>query len=446
MKLAQFQSFVGKQMSFALLALAALQGCSDDSNKPAAGSTARAAGPLPQPPSAALVHPRQLPHSQDPRVVACAAALESGDLPQAQSLLLDLADREAPDSICLRARLLAARGDSVGAVREIEAARKTWPDQGCLYATLAEIHAMGGRLESAQEEIRAGLAVAGPTPDLSRARGVLLLLQSGGSKAGMMHLLEATKAEPGLWFCTAALSEAHRLLATEALGEQNPVEALAHARLGLALEPKNPELHLLLADALVATGNFDEGLPAYEEIQRGGRDLGASLRLYYQKGAMMALLEGRKDVALERYVRARQLGATNEELGSGAGVLHRAVVEAQAKADQAYEGEHWNDARTELDKLLAIDPTDMAALTERGVVCFKLEDYASAESSWRTVLERAEHEHLPLPDPVHLKLASALHKQGKDSEIKPLLDQYLAAQPNGEWAQLTREALARLSH
>ena len=435
---------MNRQFILGVIALAALQSCSDDTKK-SGGDPALRAGAVPVPP-VTKSRPAQLPHSHDPRIIACASALETGNLDQAQALLLELGEHEAPDSVCLRARLLAARGDSVGAVREIESAKKTWPDQASLYATLAEIHATGGRLESAQDEIRAGLAVAGMTPDLSRARGVLLLLQPGGSKAGLMHLMQATHDEPGLFFCTAPLSEAHRLIATEALGKQDPIEALAHVRAGLLLEPQNPELKLLLADALVATGNFDEGLPVYEEVSRGGRDLGAALRMYYQKGAMAALVDGRTEVALQRYARSRQLGATNEELGFGVEVLHKAVVDAQAKADQAYEQEHWNDARTELDKLLAIEPLNLAARTQLGVVCFKLEDFASAADNWRSVLQRAEGLKLTLPDPVHLKLASALHAQAKDAEIKPILEHYLETQPEGEWAQLTREALARLAH
>jgi tetratricopeptide (TPR) repeat protein len=340
--------------------------------------------------------------------------------------------------------LLAAQGDSVGAVREIEAARAKWPDQSCLYATLAEIHATGGRLESAQDEIRTGLAVAGPTPDLSRARAVLCLLQKGGAKAGLGHLLAATHDEPDLAFCRAPLCEAHRLLASEALGQHNAVEALAHVRAGLELEPDNPELRLLEADALIANGDYDKGLPAYEELARGGRDLGAALRMYYQKGATAALVEGRKELAFSRYLRARQLGASNEELGFGVEVLHRAVVNAQAKADEAFEAGRWNDARTELDRLLTIEPTQLAAQTQLGVVCFKLEDYAGAEKTWRKVLELAERDRVILPDPVHLKLASALHALGRDEEIKPLLDHYLATQPEGEWVKLTQETLARL--
>jgi tetratricopeptide (TPR) repeat protein len=186
-------------------------------------------------------------------------------------------------------------------------------------------------------------------------------------------------------------------------------------------------------------------LPAYEELARGGRDFGASLRLYYQKGAMAALVEDRQDVAIQRYLRARELGASNEELGFGVEVLHRAVVKAQTAADKAYDEQRFADCRAQLEKLLAIEPSDLAARDQVGVVCFKLKDYAAASAAWRSVLELAAKNQVKLPEPVHLNLARSLKAEGKTSaEIKPLLEEYLAKQPEGEWAAQTREMLDRL--
>ncbi len=428
-----------------LLALGSVGGCSKQDSAAQQALPTAVAGQKPPPPKPAPTFPAQLPHSRDPRVAACAGALEIGDLSLAQGLLLELADLESPDTTCLRARVLSSQGDQIGAVRELEQARKTWPNQGALFATAAEIHAASGRLESAHDEVRAGLAAAGPTAELSRARGVLCLLQQGGAKQGLAHLLDALKADPELLFCKGPLSEAHRLLATAALAKQDAREALAHAREGLKIEPDNADLRLLCADALVAAGDFDEGLSAYEELARGGRDLGASLRLYYQKGATMALVEGRQEVAFARYLRARQLGATNEELGLGAEILGRAVAEAQAAADKACAEERFADARKELDRLLVIEPLDLAARTQLGVVCFKLKDFASASAAWRGVLEIAEKSAVKLPEPVHLNLARSLYAEGKSAEVKQVCEQYLAKEPQGEWAAQTREMLERIS-
>ncbi|MBK8181118.1 MAG: hypothetical protein IPK67_20015 [Planctomycetes bacterium] len=427
-----------------LLLAALLAGCSPDPSPGADSQGQGGAAPPPGKSPARPSFPQQLPHSSDPRVAACADALEAGDLSKVQELLLSLGEEGGSDTVCLRARLLASQGDAVGAVRDLEAAHKRWPNQGAIFATAAEIHAAGGRLETAREEIRAGLAAAGPTPDLSRARGVLLLLQQGGAEAGLAHLLEARQADPGLLFCRGPQAEAHRLLATQALAKPDPRRALVHAREGLAQEPDHPELKLLLADALVAVGDYDAGLPAYEELARGGRDLGASLRLTYQKGATSALAEGRKDVAFERYLRARQLGASNEELGFGAHVLRAAAEAAQLAADQAHEREDFAAAREELNKVLRILPRSVGARNQLGVVCFRAGDFSAASEAWRAVLDLAAADQVELPEPVHLNLGRALYAQGKLPEVREVLEAYLAKEPTGTWAEDTRAMLAKL--
>jgi len=388
--------------------------------------------------------PPQQPRSSDPRIAACAAALQLGDLSRVQAVLLELGEGHSPEAVCLRARLLASQGDTVGAVRELEQARKLWPDEGSLFATAAEIHAAGGRLESAHDEIRAGLARAGPTADLSRARGVLLLLQQGGAKAGLAHLLEARQKDPGVFFVSGPLAEAHRLLASQALAKEQPGEALVHVRAGLQVEPGNADLKLLNADALLASGDFDAALPAYEQLMREGRDLGASLAMDYQRGALVALRDGQRELAVQRYRRARELGASTKELGFGAQVLHEEALEQMQRADEAWEQRRWGDARAALAEALALEPENLAARHQLGVACFKELDYACAEKAWSEVLEQAAREGVALPDPVHLNLARALHAQQKFQELRSLLEGYLAATPEGEWAAQTREMLARL--
>lgn len=423
-----------------LLACGLTAACGSEADAPSAAELAvvdpatRAAPPT-QP---------QQPRSGDPRIAACAAALEEGDLSKAQALLLELGPAHSPEAVCLRARLSVSQGDTVGAVRDLELARKRWPNEGSLFATAAEIHAAGGRLESAQEEIRSGLALAGPTPDLTRARGVLLLLQKGGAKAGLAHLLEAKRQDPEVFFIDGPLSEAHRLLAAQALAKEQPREALAHARAGLEAEPDSAELKILLADALLADGDFDAALPAYEELIREGRDLGASLAMDYQRGATAALLEGRREVAVQRYRRARELGVSQKELGFGAQVLHEEALRVMQRADEAWEAQRWSDARAALVQALALEPENLAARHQLGVACFKELDYAAAEQAWREVLEQAARDGVALPDPVHLNLARALHAQGKMTAVRELLESYLAATPDGEWSAQTREMLARV--
>lgn len=406
-------------------------------------------GPAPMDPALRAVRAArdtrpQLPRSRDPRLAEGIAALERGDLPVVSARLLELGETEAPDSICLRARLLAAQGDPVGAVRELDQAKLRFPDQGSIFAAAAEIHAAAGRLSTAQEEIRAGLAAAGPCPELSRARGVYMLLQSGGAQAGLAHLLEARAGDAEIPYCLGPLAEAHRLLAIAALAKPEPALALAHVREGLAAEPDHPELLLLRADALLAAGDFDQALPAYEELARAGRNFGASLRGYYLKGAMAALVEGRPALATERYTRARELGADNAELGFGAEVLARELADARQRGERAYDAGDFATLRAQMERVLRLEPGDLAARNQLGVACFRSADPAAAAAAWSAVLEQAERDAIELPDPVHLNLAKALHAMGKLDEIRPLLEAYLARHSQGAWVEQTREALARV--
>jgi tetratricopeptide (TPR) repeat protein len=386
----------------------------------------------------------QLPRSTDPRVMECALVLEAGELSKAQALLLAIGEEAGPESVCLRARLMNARGDGVGALRELELARKTWPNESSLFATAAEIHATGGRLESAEAEIRTGLALSGPTPDLARARGLWSLMQPGGAKAGLAHLLNATAQDPDLPFCRGPLAEAHRLLATQALAKEQPREALAHARAGLKFEPDHIDLRILEADSLIACRDFDAALPAYEQLLREGRQFGASLAMDYQRGATAALVEGQREIAVARYLRARKLGASTKDLGHGAQVLHEEAVQKMDRADAAFEAERWGDARIDLSAALELEPDNLAAKNQLGVACYMESDFAAAAQAWSAVLADAQARGLPLPDPVHLNLARALHAQGELAQVREVLDRYLSAHAEGEWVAQTREMLARL--
>src|SRR5688572_28330816 len=191
--------------------------------------------------------PDQLPRGRSDDLRAATLALEAGDAAAATRALLALGDDL--DSELLRARLAALEGDGIDAVRRLERARATWPDQSAVYATAAEIHAWAGRRASAEEEIRTGLSLCGPTPELSRARGVLALSREGGARAGLNHLLDAHAVDPDLPFLAPPLCSAHLLLGHAALADSLAVDALGHARAVLLLEPGNVEARTLQADA-----------------------------------------------------------------------------------------------------------------------------------------------------------------------------------------------------
>jgi tetratricopeptide (TPR) repeat protein len=436
-------------LAVGLLALAAA-GCGKEAGGEPAPRSSPAPSAKPAARSTAIALPgagsRQLDADRDPGLHQVAAALEKGDLARARELLLAVSARpERPDASLLRVRLLAQEGDQVGAVRELEAARQAFPDQGSVFATAAEIHAAAGRLGSAETEIRNGLATAGTTPELERARGVLLLCKPGGAKAGLEHLLAALRVDPGLPFCARPLAQAHLLLGNAAMARKDPATAIAEARAGLLLEPADRDTRQLLADALVSVGQFDESLAIYEQLLAEGADLRSSLALYYQRAATAALIEERRDLAVERYARARELQLSDTDLGFGLRVLTEASEAELTRGLDAYDKSDLAAAEEAFRKAARYAPRSVEAHNHLGVVLFKRDDFAGAAAEWGTVLREAREQKLDLPEPVHLNLARALHQAGRVGEIRAVLEGWLAEHPSGEWVAQTQDMLARLS-
>jgi tetratricopeptide (TPR) repeat protein len=386
--------------------------------------------------------PPQLPRCDDPRYRDAATLFGRDEVAGAKALWLTLP--ESLDAELLGARIHAAEGDEVGAVRAIESARARHPGQGRVYATAAEIHCAGGRLSSAEDEIREGLGVAGPIPDLTRARGVLALCRQGGARAGLEHLLAAREADASLEFCERPLSQAHVLLGNAALAKPDPVQAAAHAQAALVALPGDLEARQLLGDAFAASGNFDEALPLYEELLAAGEPVQGTLATYYLNGATVALLAKDRPRALERYLRALALGLPREELGFGATVIAEAVAERVERGTAAYERGDLPGAREAFEAALAVDPHSTEALNHLGVVLFRSGDHSAAAERWKAVLEAAREQGLELPEPVHLNLARALYQCGRLDEVRSVLERYLSDSPDGEFAAETREMLARL--
>ncbi|MCC7015250.1 MAG: hypothetical protein IT454_22010 [Planctomycetes bacterium] len=429
--------------------LTCLASCDEPTPSPrSAGQTSAPAGsnaeaPSARPGSVPALLPAQLPRLTTERFVAAVAAYERGELARAEELRLTLPS--GLDVELLGARIAAARGDEIAAVRAIEEARERAPDQGRVYATAAEIHAAAGRLASAEDEIREGLERAGPTPDLTRARGVLALCREGGARKGLEHLLAARDKEPTLEYCLVPLAQAHVLLGNAALAGKQPVEAVGHARAALLAWPDDVDATQLLADARAAVGEFGEALELYEKLLARGVDLRGALATLYARAATAALLEkdGRA-LAVQRYLRARELGLSAEELGFGVSVLHAEAERHIESGLASYDSGALDGARTAFESALRAEPESLEALNHLGVVDFRQARFADAAARWRQVLELAERGGIELPEPVHLNLARALHQAGRRPEVRAVLEHYLARQPEGEFAAETRAMLARL--
>jgi len=437
------------RLSFAIAA--ALSACGRDHGASTPPSSASfASKPAPTLPAANTAV--QLARCTDAAYLEAVHAFETGEFAGAKRGWLTLSD--GLDANLLGARLRASEGDAVGAVRAIEAARTAYPTQARVYATAAEIYALAGKIESAEHEIRDGLLAAGPTPDLSRARGVLALCREGGARTGLEHLLAARQAEPKLEYCDRPLAQAHVLLGNASLAGQNALEAAAHARAALVALPGDRDARELLADALAAGGDFKASIETYEGLLAELRDSGAqvdaararvetTLSWVELRGATAALFAHDRPLAVERYLRARELGVPPSELGFGATVLAEEAGKHVETGLDLYEKADLAAARVEFTQALALDPASLEAHNHLAVVLFKQNEFSAAADHWSRVLQLAREAKIPLPEPTHLNLARALYKSGRAGEVRALLSDYLTREPEGAWAEQTRDMLAR---
>lgn len=417
-----------------LAALAALSACGEGG--------ARDPGP-PAPLEARPEPAARVPRTTDARCLAAEAAFEAGRGADAGRMLLALADDDL-DANLLRARIAAAEGDSIAAVRLIERARAEHPGEARVHATAGEVHALGGRFESAEAEIREGLALAGGSPELSRARGVLAICREGGARVGLNHLLDARAADPELPFLDGPLVEAHLLLARQAMAEEQPLDALGHAQAVLELRPGLEEARLVQADARASMGELAAAVEIYEALLADGADVRDSLALMSQRAATAALVQGERERAVALHLRARELGLSEDDLGFGRTLLAEEGVRAMRAGVAAHEEGELRASATRFERALELDPELLAARNHLAVVRFKLREYSEAVRHWTRVLETARAEGLELPEPVHLNLARALVLNERVDEARELLQREILRDPAGEHANAARALLDEL--
>jgi tetratricopeptide (TPR) repeat protein len=383
--------------------------------------------------------------SQDPRVARLRAALEDGRLDLARTLHAQVAGTLGVEGTLLAARLELLAGDAVAALREIEAARRAGPEDPRVYATACEVYAVLGRLEAAEEELRRGWQTAGKGPDLDRAQGVLLISTSGGAEAGLALLERAVEADPELPFVSRALQQARLLVGRRRLSEDRPDEAARLAAAALELDPSDPDLRQLLADAHAALRQFDEALSLYAALERDGYPQGETPATVHHMAATYELTRNDRARAIEHYRACRELGWTDEQLGFGATVLREAAASAIDRGIEAYGKADLAVAEEEFRAALDLDPDDPVARNHLGVVLFQRKDYLGAARAWTEVLGAVRRGDLVAPEPVHLNLARAWRLAGLPTRATAVLEEHLKRHPEGPWSADTREMLARLA-
>lgn len=424
-----------------LLASTAVAACSDrGGSAPPPAPTAAAT-----PPSRSAAAPPAAGSAQ--RLSEIAAALDAGRLDNARLLLTQLGDAGGFEGGLLRARLALFSRDNIGALRELEAARASAADTHAriaVHATAAELYCMLEKLPAAEDEIRAGLALDAEAPPLLRARALLLLSRPGSSEAGLELLDRALERDPALPFTAVMRREARLLAARAKLQRQEAEPALALIRAVRASDPSLVEARELEAEALAAAKDLEGACRVLEELRADGTDPGVALADAHRRAGMLCLLEQRRDAALEHFARARELGATDAELGSAAELLFRAGADATAAGFEKLRARDVDAAGAAFTRALHFDPDAIEARHHLARVDFERARYGAAAAGWRRVLEQARAQDLALPEPVHVLLARAYLRSGAADQARAVLEAYLRDTPEGQWASQTRAELDAL--
>ncbi|MAE27825.1 MAG: hypothetical protein CMJ87_02410 [Planctomycetes bacterium] len=382
----------------------------------------------------------------DPRLAELTAALDMGHGRRAGDLLEELGSTAGgPLTPLLHAlygaRLDALEGRPLAWSRRIETARVLAPEDGRVYATAAELHAAAGRLETAQRELERGLLACGVTPELERARGVILLSTPGQATEGLAHLIIAAERAPGLPFMDRALSQGYLLVGNARLGEGDAETALDLARLAVGRDPEEGPARRLLADALAALGQFGESITILEALAQAGEPLEEEAGRMCKRAALAAVLREQRGDALALFRRARDWGLSDEALGTGAHMLRDEAGRLLEAGVEAYGGERHGQARELFREALAFDPESLAIRNHLAVALMRAGEAAEAADLWTAVVERAYELDVDLPEPAHINLAATWTRLGRPSSARLALEEYLDRRPNGEWARETRELL-----
>ncbi|HJO27364.1 MAG TPA: hypothetical protein QF730_08985 [Planctomycetota bacterium] len=385
----------------------------------------------------------------DGRLAELTAVLDMGSAVRAGELLREL--RAAPgspltavlDALYL-ARLDALEGRPLAWSRRIETARVLAPGDGRVYATAAELHAAAGRLETAQGELERGLVTCGATPELERARGVILLSTPGKATEGLAHLIVAAERDPDLPFMDRALSQGYLLVGNARLGEGDAQTALDLARLAVERDPQEVPARRLVADALAALGQFGESIGILESLARAGEPLEAEAGAMCKRAALAAILRGQREDALALFRRARDWGLSEEALGTGAHMLRDEAGRLMEAGVEAYRDAHHGQALALFREALEFDPESLAVQNHLAVALLRSGEAEQAADIWTGVVERAYEMDVDLPEPAHINLAATWVRLGRPASARTTLAEYLDRRPRGEWVRETRELLEQL--
>jgi Tfp pilus assembly protein PilF len=435
----------------AIVVLALLGACADEPGTgeqvPGAGQAARS-----EPESSGAGAMR----SQDPRAQALREALEEGALDRAEVLLDQVGQRLGSEGPCTRARILALRGDVLGALRALEEARRVWPGDPGPAATTVEIYATTGSLEAATDEYNRAVTVFGRGPELMRAQGVLAVVTPGAAESAVSMLEEALRADPDLPYVEEPLATARWLAGRMALSRGDVDRAEALARAALALRPSDPDARITLADALKGRGDFEGALPWLEALHAEGVAVADELAQLHHAAATKAMLAGDRPRQVDHYLAARRFGYDDERLGHGALVLAR---EADGALEQGLEAEREaagapDEARAGLldraeqayRQALVFAPGSVEAGHRLAKVLFDQGRPREAALAWEAAAARARVDPgaAVASIPLELNAAIAWEQAGRADLASERVRDYLDREPGGPYRDAALALIERL--
>ncbi len=425
------------------------------------------------------------PRSTDARVQSLRDAIGEGDVEVAKELMAQVAGLPGlqAEEMIFQARLCSMQGEALRALKWVETARAQYPDDARVAATSIELSATEQRYDSAYEELKVSQQRFGETPELLRAEAIWTIFRPGlrqGSR-GVDLLERAVAADPGLPYAKWPLSEAHRLRA-QSLAATRLAEAVQHAEKSVEYSPENRISRELLGDLYMSSQRWGEGIELLEGLLVEGEPIEAKVGLYCKNAGVVALTQGDKQLALDYFVRARELGLDAQALGTGYQLLRRSALEQASKASGALKANDLPSAMVHLGRAQQYwpDATEVRALlcdlkVRDGLLAYSKGDFVGAQENfssalvedpesllarhllgrtfmqrgmrpqaieaWSNVLQAAYANKIALPDPVHLGLATAYELEEQRPDAKAALLAYLDHYPEGEFAPETRERL-----
>jgi Tfp pilus assembly protein PilF len=340
------------------------------------------------------------------------------------------------------------RGDALGALRAIEAARAAAGteagDLARVHACAAEVYALLGRFEAAADELAEANARGGRSADVLRATGIAMILQPGGATQGLEQLEAAHELDPGTPFLDRPLSQAYLLEGRRLLAAGDERAAMRCALRAGEHDPEELDVKELEADCRQVLNDFAGALAILAELHAAGRDTLAMQAELHQRAGTYELFHKNRAAAVEHYRAARGLGLDDETLGFGVTVLAEEAEHHVARGVEAYDAGDLAGAQEAFRAALEVDATHLAARNHLAVVLFHEEDYAGAAEAWGAVLERALAADVELPEPVELNLARAQKLAGLDAAARATIEEFLARAPESPWAAEAEEMLRRL--